>query len=447
MLTHSHTAREWWRPASDAAPAAPFAEAGERPDAGSRPAAGERPEVGGRTAFAALLAFTVILLVAPQERFPALAALRIAMASAALAFLSYWIDRFAAGREKPAASREVRLTFVLLAWAIATVPLSIWPGGSLSLLLEIYLKAILVFWLLGATLVTAGRVRLMAWTMSLAAIPIAATAIGNYAAGIVDEGRVVGYRSGIAENPNDLALTLNIILPLTVACAATARSLAGRMTAAAIVLVNVAGVIVTFSRGGFVTLLVVLTLLATTFFRRRARLAAATVVVLMLGALPFLPAGYVDRLATIGSFEADRTGSAQERWRDTAAALKYAATHPIIGAGLGQDILALNEIRGASWMPVHNVYLQYAMDLGWFGAGVFIALLVTAIRGATRVARECWSHADPGRRDLSRFAGAVRVSLLAFAVAAFFHPVAYYFYFYYLAGLAVAVQRAARVAV
>ena len=38
----------------------------------------------------------------------------------------------------------------------------------------------------------------------------------------------------------------------------------------------------------------------------------------------------------------------------------------------------------------------------------------------------------------------MRIGLLAFAVAGLFHPVAYYFYFYYLAGLAVAVQRAAR---
>ena len=41
---------------------------------------------------------------------------------------------------------------------------------------------------------------------------------------------------------------------------------------------------------------------------------------------------------------------------------------------------------------------------------------------------------------LAAMAGAVRISLIAFGVAAFFYPVAYYFYFYYLAGLAVALR-------
>jgi probable O-glycosylation ligase (exosortase A-associated) len=435
MLTHTHTAGEWWRR--------------DAPDAASQTldtpeGAAQAAPVGGRLAFASLIAFTVILLTAPQERMPVLAALRIAMLAAGLAFVSYWVDRISAGRPTPAYAREVRLSFLLLGWAIVTVPFSIWPGGSISLLLEIYLKAFLVFWLLGVTLLTVDRIKLMAWTMSLAAIPIAATAVLNYAGGVVDEGRVVGYRSGIAENPNDLALTLNIILPLSVAAALTARSMMGRLIAAAVVLVNIAGVIVTFSRGGFVTLLVVLLLVTITFFRRQALLASAALVVLIGAALPFLPEGYLDRLSTITAVESDSTGSAQERWRDTVAAAEYAVHHPIIGAGIGQDILALNEVRGTTWLPVHNVYLQYAVDLGWLGAGLFIAVMVTATRRAGRVARDGWSDADPSRRELSRYAAAVRVSLLGFAVAGLFHPVAYYFYFYYLAGLSVAVQRAAR---
>jgi hypothetical protein len=35
---------------------------------------------------------------------------------------------------------------------------------------------------------------------------------------------------------------------------------------------------------------------------------------------------------------------------------------------------------------------------------------------------------------------AIQVSLVAFAVAALFHPSAYHFYFYYVAGLAVAAR-------
>src|SRR5205823_1611686 len=44
----------------------------------------------------------------------------------------------------------------------------------------------------------------------------------------------------------------------------------------------------------------------------------------------------------------------------------------------------------------------------------------------------------PHLRDLFLVAEALEVSLSVFFVSAFFHPVAYYFYFYYIGGLAVA---------
>jgi hypothetical protein len=44
---------------------------------------------------------------------------------------------------------------------------------------------------------------------------------------------------------------------------------------------------------------------------------------------------------------------------------------------------------------------------------------------------------QPAWADVVQLAAALRVSLFAFALAAFFHPVGYEFYFYYLGGLAV----------
>ena len=435
MPVTTHTV-EWWRPESPAE---------------AEPATGwqgaDREQVGGRLAFAALITFTVILFVAPQERIPALAALRIALVAAGTAFVSYWADRILSAREAPAPARENRIALLLLIWAAATIPFSLWPGGSVETLLDLYLKSLLVFWLLGATLITVPRLRFMAWTLSLATLPLATTAIMNYAGGVYEDGRISGYQGGIAHNPNDLALTLNIILPLTVALAATARHLSTRLAAAALVALNAVGVIVTFSRGGFLTLIVIAIFTSVAFLGRRALVGVAALGFVLLIGLPLMPSGYSERLATITDVESDPTGSAQDRWRDTVAAVRYIGSHPITGAGLGQDVLALNELRGDSWKNVHNIYLQYGADLGVLGMGLFIALMVIAIRGAARVEREGRDDAHPERRELARLAGAVRIGLIAFAVAGVFHPVAYYFYFYYLAGLSVAVQRAARMSV
>jgi probable O-glycosylation ligase (exosortase A-associated) len=426
------TLREWWRPELPPQP---------EPTAAGQSEAQTEASIGGRLAFGAIVTFTLILFTAPQERISVLAALRIALLAAGVAFVSYWVDRIVSARPAPPPAREVTLVYGLLAWATITIPFSIWPGGSYEVLNE-YVKAVLVFWLLAATLLTVGRLKVMAWTLSLASLPLALTAVVNFASGVYDEGRVAGYQSGIAHNPNDLALTLNIVLPLTMALLWSARTMTTRLALAGIIAFNTIGVVVTFSRGGFLTLLVIALLTLISMLRRRAA-AVTTVVVLFIAAMPLLPAGYLDRIATITDVESDPTGSSQDRWRDTVAAAGLVVENPLLGVGLGQDVLALNEVRGETWKNVHNIYLQYGVDLGLPGMALFVAMLVTAIAGARRVERAGRGDADPDRQDLATLAGAVRIGLLAFMVAGLFHPVAYYFYFYYLAGLAVAVQRTA----
>lgn len=118
------------------------------------------------------------------------------------------------------------------------------------------------------------------------------------------------------------------------------------------------------------------------------------------------------------------------------AAVDHVFENPIVGAGLGMNLLALNGERGATWRAVHNAYLEYAVDLGLPGLILFLLLFVRCLRNTTLVQRRCgWT---PAARELFSLAEGLQISLIAFAVAAPFHPVAYHFYFYYIAGLAVA---------
>ena len=151
-------------------------------------------------------------------------------------------------------------------------------------------------------------------------------------------------------------------------------------------------------------------------------------------AVAVAPPSYFERLATITDITADRTGSAQNRWEDTRLAAMFVLQHPLIGAGIGMDLLALNEMRGDRWLSVHNVYLNYAVDLGMVGLGLFLGVFVAAVLAMLRIERG-------GDDDLETVARALRISLLAFAIGGFFHPVAYHPFFYYIAGLAVAVRR------
>lgn len=285
----------------------------------------------------------------------------------------------------------------------------------------------------------------MAWGLSLMAIPLAATGVKNYLSGIFMFGgvnqeveRIVGYAAPLTRNPNDLALMLNLVLPLSLALFMVNRRPVVRMILAAIIALDIIGVIVTFSRAGFLTLTTILLMYQWKFRKGSRRGWAVGVLVIALVCIPLVPSGYWDHLSTITHSEGDPTGSAEARWRDAVVAVSFVIRNPILGAGVGMDVLALNQERGAVWRSVHNVYLQYAMDLGIPGLVLFLLLLVGCIKCATFVQRRCARL--PALRELFYFAEAIEVSLIAFSVAALFHPVAYHFYFYYIAGLAVGIK-------
>src|SRR5205814_2313355 len=123
-------------------------------------------------------------------------------------------------------------------------------------------------------------------------------------------------------------------------------------------------------------------------------------------------------------------------WSDTQAAARWVMGHPLVGAGAGMNTLALNEVRGMTWTQVHNVYLQYAADLGLPGLALFLLLLRACLGRARSIRRQAAER--PELAELGTLAEGIEFAIVGFTVAAFFYPVGYHVYFYYPAGLAVA---------
>jgi hypothetical protein len=86
---------------------------------------------------------------------------------------------------------------------------------------------------------------------------------------------------------------------------------------------------------------------------------------------------------------------------------------------------------------VHNTYLNYGVDLGMPGLILFVSILIASILRVRRV--EKLAAQSPDTLELGLLSRGVRIALLGFAAGGFFYPVGYHFYFYYLAGLAVAI--------
>jgi len=404
---------------------------------------------GSSVAFIALISFTVILLLSPQAWVPALKVVRIAFLAAGIAMAAHVVEQTIHRRPITPLSPEIGIALALVCWSVLTIPLSSWPGGSVRVLIDHYLKAVAFFWLLGTIVTTTDRLRVLAWTLVLCSILLAATGVNNYfsgehlSTGVRGLYRIAGYTggSGLTGNPNDLALMLNLIIPIAGVLVFITRS-ATRAVAAGALLLSVAAVILTFSRAGFLTLAASFVMLLAVLARRKAPGAAVGLLLLAVCVPPLLPDGYLARLSTITNIEADATGSAQGRWNDTKVAIGVVAKNPIIGVGIGQDMLAMNEERGDTWRQVHNAYLQYGVDLGIPGLLLFVWLHVVCFRTARAVEKR--AAGNPAHRDLALLAAGVQVSLVAFAVAAMFHPIAYQFYFFSIAGLAVALRNTCR---
>ena len=159
------------------------------------PVTAEVPD--SQLAFGGLIAFTFVLLLAPQMMVPALAVLsfiRPALFAASVAALSYLCNRMLTGRPLTVYTRELWLGVALLAWACVTVPTSYWPGGSVAVISGVFVKSLLVFWLIANVVNTPQRLRRFMIVLSLGGAPLALVAILNYRAGVFMEGGAIAVK-------------------------------------------------------------------------------------------------------------------------------------------------------------------------------------------------------------------------------------------------------------
>ena len=195
-------------------------------------------------------------------------------------------------------------------------------------------------------------------------------------------------------------------------------------------------------RAGFLTLMAMGVVVMIERIRKGDTLSVLGVIGLAVCLVVISPAGYGNRIYSIVDFDADPTGSARGRYEGMFQAVEMIAERPVLGYGLGMNGLGVVE-RGGGWSVVHNAFLQVGTDLGVAGMIVFVLIFIQLLRGVNATIKEL--RLRSGNADLLALASGVRLALLAYLVGAFFHPAAYHFYFFYSAGLAVAVQNLARV--
>lgn len=169
-----------------------------------------------------------------------------------------------------------------------------------------------------------------------------------------------------------------------------------------------AGVVVSVSRGAFLSLILVFLLIAIRERHRRGMIAAAVLAALL--AAPVLPRYFKQRMGTL-STDVRATipvGTEQLSVRGyyTKGALKIWMAHPVVGVGVGNfgqyfTRSEFNPGKSASTsVAVHNLYLQVLVEFGAVGVSVLLWIILLAFKGV-RVAlrehrhrQERWVHAS-----------------------------------------------------
>jgi len=409
-----------------------------------------------------LIAFTAVLLLRPQDTFKALTPFHLAEVCALIGIAPMLVHRFSRNLSVFRITIETVALFAFGGVIAATLPFSIWPGGVFEVL-EDYLKIVVVFILMMNTLTSVKRIEQLTWLILMCSGYIAARAVFDYARGVnlVEDGRVYGAVGGIFGNPNDLALNMVTYLPVALMIALSTRhSTLRRLTAAFIVVLMLATIVFTKSRGGALGLGGIL--VAMLFLGRQIRPGfAAMALGGVLLATPFLPTTFWDRMSSIFNEEEDRTkytGSSEARRELIAEGIDTFMAFPLTGVGAGQFKNYNPPGRRERWRETHNALIQVAAETGILGLVVFSFLIV---RGAIAAAttrrllarpRKNWMPdplravlSDTDRRILAGYTAAMSAGLAGWFICAMFSSVAYSWTFYYLLALIVAVREHARV--
>jgi putative inorganic carbon (hco3(-)) transporter len=399
-------------------------------------------------AFRGLLAFTFVLFVRPQDSLPLLDAMHLGDITALFSLVALVVARVRRGLPPVTVSRELGWVAGFGAVMLLTAPLAIWPGGAVSVFIDLYSKVILIFALMVHTITTRARFNRLLSLVVAGTAYIAIRAVIDYGRGVnlIEDGRVTGAVGGLFGNPNDLALNMVAFLPLGLALmqdrgAGPTVRLAALIGAPAMAL----AIIFSKSRGGAIGLAGMLLVFLYQMRRIRPGVTAAVVVV-CIATIPVLPSSFTARMASVFDSEQDTTGSREARkqlLREAAGAFKQ---NPLFGIGAGQFVNYNPDGRQEAWRETHNTFLQVAAELGLVGLFVFLAILYSGFAATRQTWRQLRGRGLGARARAPIFwngsaphlySAALLASLSGWLLAAIFGSVAYYWTLYIILALAV----------
>lgn len=328
-----------------------------------------------------LLVFLLLLYANTPFVLPAAEVIRPAKMVAALALVALIAETVFGKRALRFAWPEGGLLIAFLAAAALSCLTALWPGYAADGVADLAKMAVVFFFLVNC--VNSERaLRGVMWIMVIGGLFPATGTLKNYLEGNLDEGRAAWV--GIFANPNEVAYSLVILLPLAAYLAST-RSWILRLLLLPISILYVAAIYVTFSRGGLVGLVAVIALCA---WRKRNLLLHGLALLLLMACLVF-----ASRFWSRGEdfSQLNNDVSFQQRLATSQAGFNMLMDHPLLGVGFACSVIAWPlyapaglYTRGA--LVTHNTFLQVMSETGVLGFLPFVLLIGFSLYHARKLA-------------------------------------------------------------
>ena len=195
--------------------------------------------------------------------------------------------------------------------------------------------------------------------------------------------RVVSFEG----NPNYLALSLAMLVPLLFGLLIIQRSKIMKIILVSFLILFSIVIILTYSRSGFLAFVIVLILTVKKFFVGKNRILLFSILAIAVSAfLLYAPPQFYERLESIINLEEPSIVGRLDVYR---VAIMIILRHPIIGIGLGSYSFAEEYFNIAITIPditnkvmvwAHNVFLEIGAKAGIIALIFFVLLIFYALK-------------------------------------------------------------------
>jgi putative inorganic carbon (HCO3(-)) transporter len=387
-------------------------------------------------AYFGLVLFMIVYFARPEDWIPGLAAVPLAKITGILILLALVFSFSNIRWHMPWEVTFLGLLVVQLWLAVAFSP--VWRGGAFNVMLDFSKVLPLVIVIYGAV----RSMKRLGWILFVQAASVAAIATATIINAHILRGRLQTVLSGMYGNPNDLAVVIDLSLPLCLALALTTTSYWKKLAWTVAMLAMIYTVFLTASRAGALALVAV-TLVGLWQLGVKSRRFYLLLLVPVAVFVIWLYSGNSLRErfeqtninAAANNRDTEASGSAQQRKELLFQSLRVTAQHPLFGVGPGNFVI----VSGV-WHVTHNSFTQMSSE---GGIPAFLLYVLILWRGIANL-RDVRKYRKTGKR-IRLFSMALEASLAAYLVGSCFASVAYQLFPYclvaYTSALRLIVQR------